>query len=96
VKALGIADRAEVIRADALRFLRRARRRFDLILCDPPYNIADRLEGDLDSLIPPRLAGGARVIVESSARRPLGLSSLDLEAERRYGEALVRVYREGR
>jgi len=94
VAALGIAARAEVARADALRFLRRSDERFDLVLCDPPYNIAYRLEGDLDSLIPPRLAAGGRVIVESSARRPLALASLELETERRYGEALVRVYRE--
>jgi len=96
VAALGVAERAEVVRADARRFLGRSDERFDLILCDPPYNIADRLEGDLDSLIPPRLAGGGHVIVESSVRRPLALPSLDLETERRYGEALVRVYREER
>jgi 16S rRNA (guanine966-N2)-methyltransferase len=93
VEALGIGARAAVVRADALRFLRRNEEQFDLILCDPPYNIADRLEGDLDLLIPPRLAGGGRVIVESPVRRPVALGSLELETERRYGEALVRVYR---
>ena len=96
VAALGLAERAEVIRGDALRFLRRSGERFDLILCDPPYNIADRLEGDLDPLIPPRLAKDGRVIVESAVRRPLALTSLHLETERRYGEALVRVYGGGR
>ena len=95
VAALGLDARAEVVRSDAVRFLRSGRERFDLILCDPPYNIAHRLEGDLDSLIPPRLAAGGLVIVESSARRPLALPSLGLETERRYGEALVRLYRGG-
>jgi 16S rRNA (guanine966-N2)-methyltransferase len=94
VASLELGDRAEVVRSDVARFLRRSGERFDLILCDPPYNIADRLEGNLDSLISPRLAEGGRVIVESSARRPLALARLGLETERRYGEALVRVYRE--
>jgi 16S rRNA (guanine966-N2)-methyltransferase len=92
VAELGLGGRAEVIRADVMRFLRRGGERFDLIFCDPPYNIADRVEGDLDSLIPPRLARGGRLIVESSARRPLALAALPLALERRYGEALVRIY----
>jgi 16S rRNA (guanine966-N2)-methyltransferase len=92
VGELDLGDRAEVVRADAIRFLRGGRDRFDLILCDPPYNIADRLEGDLDTLIPVRLARGGRLIVESSARRPLELTRLPLALERRYGEAIVRVY----
>jgi 16S rRNA (guanine(966)-N(2))-methyltransferase RsmD len=90
---LGVEARTEVVRGDAIRFLRRRRDRFDLIFCDPPYNIADRFEGDLDSLIPPRLAKGGRVIVESSARRPLELGALRVAFERRYGEALLRIYR---
>jgi len=92
VAELGLGGRAEVIRADVMRFLRRGGERFDLIFCDPPYNIADRVEGDLDSFIPPRLARGGRLIVESSARRPLELAALPLGLERRYGEALVRIY----
>ena len=92
VAALALRDRADVIRSDANRFLRHSRERFDLIFCDPPYNIADRLEGDLDSLIPPRLARSGRLIVESSARRPLELAALPVVLERRYGEALVRIY----
>ena len=92
VAALELGDRAEVLRSDALAYLRRPNEPFDLILCDPPYNIADRLEGELDSLIPPRLARGGRLIVESSARRPLEFPSLRLETERRYGEALIRVF----
>src|SRR5512138_3126382 len=35
LEALGLADRAETVRADALRFLRRAERStYDLVLCD--------------------------------------------------------------
>ena len=91
VNELGLGDRCEVVRADVLAYLRRSRARFDLIFCDPPYNIADRLAVDLDSSIPKRLAEGGRLILESAAGRPLGLS-LPLLDERRYGEASVRVY----
>src|SRR5881397_133502 len=58
VADLDLPGRAEVVRADALAFLRGAGEVFEVILCDPPYNIADRLEPELDSLIPPRLAEG--------------------------------------
>jgi 16S rRNA (guanine966-N2)-methyltransferase len=91
VRQLGLEDRCEVVRSDAIRFLRRSRQRFDLIFCDPPYRLADRLEGELDSLIPGRLAEGGRLICESAARRPLELT-LPLLAERRYGDTLVRVH----
>jgi 16S rRNA (guanine966-N2)-methyltransferase len=90
-RELGLEDRCEVVRSDALRYLGRARRRFDLIFCDPPYRLADRLEGELDSLIPGRLAEGGRLIVESAARRPLELT-LPLVTERRYGDTLIRIH----
>jgi 16S rRNA (guanine966-N2)-methyltransferase len=91
VGELGLADRSRIVRGDAMRFLRRTRRRFDLIFCDPPYRLADRLGEDLDQLVPGRLAEGGRLILESAARRPLDLS-LPLLTERRYGDTLVRVH----
>ena len=95
VAELELEDRCEIVRSDALRYLRRAGQRFDLIFCDPPYRLADRLEGELDSLIPERLAEGGRLIVESSTDRPLQLS-LPLAAERRYGDTLIRVHARGK
>jgi 16S rRNA (guanine966-N2)-methyltransferase len=95
IHALDLGDSAEVVRGDALAFLANpgwVPGRYDLIFCDPPYNIADRLEGELDSLIPPRLAEGGRLIVESSARRPLELESLPLAMERRYGGTVIRIF----
>jgi 16S rRNA G966 N2-methylase RsmD len=80
-----------VVRSDARAFLRRTREEFDLVFCDPPYRLADRLEGELDSLIADRLAPGGRLIVEGSVHRPLHLS-LPLLVERRYGDTLVRVH----
>jgi 16S rRNA (guanine(966)-N(2))-methyltransferase RsmD len=97
VEELGLARRCEVVRADAVRYLRRARqtgRRFGLILCDPPYRLADRLEPELAEHLPPLLARYGRLAVESSARRPLdlGLPAESLRSERRIGEALIRIW----
>ena len=92
VAALELEDRAEVRAMDALEFLRGAGPDYDLILCDPPYRLAARLGPDLDPLMRSRLRPGGSIVVESSARDPL---DLDLEPwrERRYGEALLRIYR---
>ena len=92
VDALDIGDRAAVVAADALQFLRDDSGRYDLILCDPPYTLAARLGPDLAQFLPPRLRPGGRIVAESSVRDPL---ELDLEPwrERRYGEALLRIYR---
>jgi 16S rRNA (guanine966-N2)-methyltransferase len=91
IRELGLEDRCEVERSDALRFLRRNNDRYDLVLCDAPYRLADRLAPDLDKLIAPRLAPGGRVVIESGVRAPLELS-LPLSVERAYGDTLVRVY----
>jgi 16S rRNA (guanine966-N2)-methyltransferase len=93
VEALGVADRCVVVRADAKRYLERETGRFDLIFCDPPYKLADRLGPELTRLIPDRLAERGRVIVESDVRQPLRLE-LPLDVERRYGDTLIRIHRE--
>jgi 16S rRNA (guanine966-N2)-methyltransferase len=92
VAALGLEESAAVIAADAIEFLREDEAQYDLILCDPPYTLAARLGPELDQLLLPRLRPGGRIAAESSARDPL---ELDLEPwrERRYGEALLRIYR---
>jgi 16S rRNA (guanine966-N2)-methyltransferase len=91
VDALGVADRCEVVRADARRYLERETASFDLIFCDPPYKLADRLGPELTRLIPDRLAERGRVIVESDVRQPLQLE-LPLDVERRYGDTLIRIH----
>jgi 16S rRNA (guanine966-N2)-methyltransferase len=90
---LGLVPRAEIVGADALRFLERDSGSYDLIFCDPPYRLADRLEGQLESLIPARLAAGGRLIAESGTRRPLRLS-LPVAAERTYGDTAIAIYTE--
>jgi 16S rRNA (guanine966-N2)-methyltransferase len=92
LESLGLTEHARAVRADAGRFLRRAEDgSFDLVLCDPPYRLADRLAADLDPLIRRALAKGGRVMVESPPERPLELS-LPLLTERTYGDTMVRIY----
>ena len=92
VEALGISERALVVRSDAARFLSRAPgEAFDLVLCDPPYGLAERLSSQLDPLIRRALAPGGHVMIETSPERPIELE-LPLARERRYGDTLVRVH----
>jgi 16S rRNA (guanine966-N2)-methyltransferase len=94
LESLDLTDRAATVRADAARFLRRAEPGcFDLVLCDPPYRLADRLAAELDPLIRAALAEGGRVMVETSPHRPLALE-LPLITERAYGDTLIRIYRD--
>jgi 16S rRNA (guanine966-N2)-methyltransferase len=91
VADLGLSERCELVRADALAFLRRERRQWDLIFCDPPYRLADRLKAPLESLVPARLAEGGRLVTESSTRRPLTLD-LPISTERDYGDTHLGVH----
>ncbi len=96
LEALELTDRAETVRADAARFLRRAEEgAYDLILCDPPYRLADRLAADLDPLIRGALAESGRVMIESSPDNPLQVE-LSLLTERTYGDTMVRIHRNER
>ena len=88
VRSLGLDDRVDLVRADAISWLKRIARSFDLIFLDPPYKLADRLGPELDLHLSQHLAAGGRVIAESPARRPLELS-LPLLRERRYGGTVV-------
>ena len=91
VAELGLEPRARVVRGDARGFMRRERGTFDLVFCDPPYRLADRLGLELDRSLPPLLARDARVITESASRAPIELA-LPLADERRYGDTTVRIH----
>jgi 16S rRNA (guanine966-N2)-methyltransferase len=97
VERLGLGDRAELVRADAVRWLsvRSAEShppRFDLVFVDAPYKLADRVGQALDTHLPRLLAAGGRAVVESGARAPLRLESLERLRQRRYGAADVSFY----
>jgi 16S rRNA (guanine966-N2)-methyltransferase len=92
VEALGAS--AEVVRADARRFLGSASataRQYDLVFLDPPYRLAGRLGRELSEALPPVLAPDAVVVSESDRRSPLDIQ-LPLHDERRYGDTLIRIH----
>ena len=89
-----VGAQAEVRREDALRFLERAERTFDLVLVDPPYDSAVRLAGPLNELLPGVTAESGRIVTESDKRTPLELD-LPLLRERTYGDTRIAVYGRG-
>ncbi|HET8955576.1 MAG TPA: RsmD family RNA methyltransferase [Solirubrobacterales bacterium] len=99
VQRLGLSDRAELVRADVGRWLGQVSSaafagKFDLVFVDAPYKLADRMAQDLDTHLPRLLAAGGRAVIESGARRPLRIESLEPLRQRRYGAADVSIYGE--
>jgi 16S rRNA (guanine966-N2)-methyltransferase len=99
VQRLGLEERAELVRADVGRWLGQvsassAAGKFDLVFVDAPYRLADLVVQDLNTHLPHLLAEGGRAVVESGARRPLRIDSLEPLRQRRYGAADVTVYGE--
>jgi len=99
VQRLGLEERAELVRADVTRWLAQvsassAAGKFDLVFVDAPYRLADLVAQDLNTHLPHLLAEGGRAVIESAARRPLQLDSLESLRQRRYGAADVTVYGE--
>lgn len=95
LEALGLT--AEVHRQRAAAFLERAcarARHYDLVFVDPPYRLAPALGRELSTALTPVLAPGARVVAESDRREPLDLDPLERLDERRYGDTLIRIYRD--
>jgi len=97
VQRLGLGERAELVRADVGRWLGGVSSaafagKFDLVFIDAPYRLADLVAQDLDTHLPKLLAADGRAVVESAARRPLKITSLEPLRQRRYGAADVTVY----
>ena len=92
VENLGLRERVELVRGDALSWLERAGGSFDLVFLDAPYRLAQRVGPELDSNLPRLLARGGRVVIESPARGPLRLESLASLRDRRYGGTQVTFY----
>ena len=97
VERLGLRERVELVRADVERWLERfgegtGTGSFDLVFIDAPYKLADRVELVLDTNLPRVLAADGRAVVESGARRPLRITSLEQLRQRRYGAADVSIY----
>jgi 16S rRNA (guanine966-N2)-methyltransferase len=97
VQRLGLADRAELVKTDVSRWLAQvsaadAAGKFDLVFVDAPYRLADRVIDPLVQHLPRLLAADGRAVVESGARRPLRIDSLEPLRQRRYGAADVTIY----
>jgi 16S rRNA (guanine966-N2)-methyltransferase len=94
VAHLGLADRVDLVRADAGAWLAAHPdgATFDLVFVDAPYKLADLVAEQLDTHLPGVLAADGRAVVESGARRPLVIASLEQLRQRRYGAADVSIY----
>lgn len=97
VHNLGLLGEVDLVRAEATTWLGTQKDGlFDLILIDPPYRMSEDIAADLDREIPKVLAPGGRVVVESAAKFPLELPTLELVRERRYGRTLVTFHEDSR
>ncbi len=97
VERLGLGERVELVRSEVGRWLAASekgpgRAGFDLIFVDSPYRLADRVGQELNTHLPSLLVPGGRVVVESGARRPLRVDSLEQLRQRRYGATDVSFY----
>lgn len=82
--------RGTVLCQDAARAVARERRRYDLVLCDPPYDHDPaRLAPHLAGL----LTGDGVLVYESSGRAdPPDLPGLEVRTSRKYGSARLTLY----
>jgi 16S rRNA (guanine966-N2)-methyltransferase len=85
----GLADRAEVVRADALDWLERADRKYDVVLCDPPYEL-DEWPRLLDALA--RIVPDGLVVCESDREVTIA-EGWQVVRARRYGGTVVSIVR---
>jgi 16S rRNA (guanine966-N2)-methyltransferase len=76
----------------SLREHRRRGDRYDLVLCDPPYDTWPRHEGALAELLPGVLAPEGMLVVETAAQVEPAVS-LDPVTHRRYGSARITIFR---
>ena len=81
----------EVRRQDAVRFLNAAEGTFDLVFCDPPYDLAPSQAAALAERLPAVTSQDARIVTESDKRRPLELPFPVLR-ERVYGDTRIVIH----
>jgi 16S rRNA (guanine966-N2)-methyltransferase len=90
--ALGVGERARVVRGEIPGALARLRGPFDLVFLDPPYaaGVAERALAAL----PPLLGAGARVVAEHDRRSAPAdeIGPLTRVDRRRYGDTEVSFY----
>jgi 16S rRNA (guanine966-N2)-methyltransferase len=89
LRRTGLGDRAEVVRADALDWLARTQAKYDLVLCDPPYDFGawSALLAALERVL---VTGCA--VLESDRELELG-EGWEAIRTRRYGGTVVSIIR---
>ena len=90
-----LADRAELICADYMEYLNRAKGKFDLVFLDPPYH-EKFLENALKRISEiDILKSGAIIICERSADQvlPNGYEGFSRTKDYRYGKTGITIYR---
>jgi 16S rRNA (guanine966-N2)-methyltransferase len=80
-----------VLCRDAISFLSSERRKYDLVLVDPPYDVYADIETQLARYLPAVLAETAVVVVETDARTEPSLP-FEQRKSRRYGQTRVTVF----
>jgi 16S rRNA (guanine966-N2)-methyltransferase len=83
--------RGTVRKQDVARFLARPEGTFDLVFCDPPYDVASAAAAALADALPALLDKDARIVTESDKRNPL-LLPLPLDLERTYGDTRIAIH----
>lgn len=94
IRNLGLEDRTRLLRGRLPEALAGPFEEapFQLIFCDPPYRLADRIGEELDRRLAALVAPEGRVVMESPASRPIDLPSMNLIRQRRYGGTHVAFY----
>lgn len=83
--------RATVLCRDAVAFLASERRKYDLVLVDPPYSVYADIEPQLARYLPGVLTDTAVVVLETDARVQPSLP-FEERTSRKYGQTRVTVY----
>ncbi len=81
---------AAVLCRDALQVLSTERRTYDLILCDPPYELAGYAK--IASHLAPLLAPDGLLVYETAAKLEPALTGLVVRTSRTYGSARLTLF----
>jgi 16S rRNA (guanine966-N2)-methyltransferase len=84
---------ARVVRLDAITGLAQetgARRKYDLVLADPPYTMTDY--DSLSRYLPGLLAEDGLLVFETAAKTEPDLPGLEVRTSRKYGSTRVTVF----
>lgn len=93
LQATRLADKAQVITADALSFLARTADTFDVVFLDPPY--ASNLLATALTAVADKLNEGGMIVCESDDGVPLPetVGTLSVHRTYKYGRIRITIYR---